>query len=100
MHIWFAAELNCSLKTLLKIKFIIFHFAIDLKSQVKVHDFNAVLVQEKFSHSIFCNGVTRTSVGGVSSSRINRCPSSLRHELDQVVSHLCLDGHPLQPECL
>ena len=34
------------------------------------------------------------------SSRINNCPASLRHGLDQVVNHLRWDGHPLLLECL
>ena len=33
--------------------------------------------------------------GGVSSSRNNNCSASHRHGLDQVVDHLCWDGHPL-----
>ena len=43
---------------------------------------------------------TLLSVRGVSSSIINNCPASLRHELGQVVNHLRWDGHPLLLECL
>ena len=36
----------------------------------------------------------------MSSSRINNCPASLRHRLEQAVNHLHWDGHPLLLECL
>ena len=56
--------------------------------------------KKKFSHSVFCDWGTRTSVGDVSSSRINNCPASLEHGLGQVVNHLLWNGHPVLQEGL
>ena len=58
------------------------------------------LSKKKFSHSVFCKWGTHTSVGGMSSLRIDFCSATLRHGLDQVVNYLHWDGHPLLLECL
>ena len=50
--------------------------------------------KKKFNHSVFFDRGR-----GVPSSRINKCSASVRHGLDQVVNHLCWDGHPLLLEC-
>ena len=64
--------------------------------QVDVHDFNTHLVQKKKKSSVsrYFAIVGHTSVVGVSSSRISKCPASVMHGLDQVVDHLRWDGHP------
>ena len=64
--------------------------------------FNTLLVQENAhllgilrlsnTHKSVCVGGGR---GRMSSSRINNCPASLRHGLDQLVNHSRWDGHPL-----
>ena len=56
--------------------------------------------RKKFNYSIVWDWATRTKVGSVSSSRINNCPASLRYGLDQVVTHMRWDDHPLQLEYL
>ena len=61
--------------------------------------------KKKFSHPLFCDWGTRTSVGdgggggGASSSKINNCPASLWHGLGQVVNHLRRDSHALLLKC-
>ena len=56
--------------------------------------------KKRFTHSVFFDWDTQTSIWGVSSSRISDCSASLRQGLDQVVNHLHLDGRPLLLECL
>ena len=96
MHIWFVLELlfknssknqahNVSFCNWLRSKFIM----LTLFSSKK-----------KFSHLVFCDWGTCTSVGGASSSTVNNCPASQRHGLGQVVNHLCWDGHRFLLECL
>ena len=99
-----ALKLNCCSKIKNK-KSSSSYFILQL-IQVKVHGSNTLLVQEKVrSLGILLLFDTLKSVcvcvgGGVFSSRINNCPASLRHGLDQVVNHLRWDGHPLLLECL
>ena len=68
--------------------------------QVKVHDFNTLLVPE----NVQLLGILRLSGmhkrWGVSSLRINKRPASLRHGQDQVVNHFRWEGYPLLSECL
>ena len=61
---------------------------------VKVHHFDTLLVQEKVQSL----GILRLRDTHISREcvlqRINNCSASLGHGLDQVVNHLCEDGHP------
>ena len=94
----FAFELNCCSKIQLKIEFIIFRFATDLRSKCMI--LTLFSSKKKFSRSVSCDWGTRTSVRGMSFSSIDNCPASLRYGLDQVVNYLIWDGHPLLLECL